>query len=338
MSITITKFDASQHLDIAAKLLADRHARDCARDPRLPITFDEEACRVQIEHAFETSGWHGVVARSGTGDDVVAFMIMAPQLTEPTNLLASFFPPRGVSLAYSSHAARAGAEYDAYREMFMALADHFVSLGFFDFAVNVSASDSVLLETFSTLGFGRTMACAIRDVAPVARTAAAIEVHQGSAEDIDVIHELSDELTLHHARSPIFNPFIHEADPASIEFQKGLLSDAGANAHWVAYEDGKAIGMNTFMRPFFLAPMTVPDKAVYLFQGIVTQDARAGGVGSAILAKGVDWAREQGYEHVALHFATANVPGAKFWQSSNFTPIDFGMRRHIDERIAWANK
>ena len=77
---------------------------------------------------------------------------------------------------------------------------------------------------------------------------------------------------------------------------------------------------------------------MYLFQGIVTQDARAGGVGSAILAKGVEWAREQGYENIALHYATANVPGAKFWQSSNFKPIDVGLRRRVDDRIAWANK
>ena len=337
MSMNTIPFDPAKHLDIAAKLLVDRHARDRARDPRLPEAFDENACRAQIEHAFETTGWRGMIARSGDGE-IAGFMIMAPQLTEPTNMLASFFPPRGVSLAYSSHAARAGSEYDAYREMFAALAEHFVSVGLFDFGANVSASDSALLETFSTLGFGRTMACAIRDVAPVARSAAPVDVHQASSEDIDVIHQLSDELTLHHARSPIFNPFMREADLAGIEFQKGLLTEPAANAHWVAYEDGKAIGMNTFMKPFFLAPMTVPEKTVYLFQGIVTQDARAGGVGSAILAKGVEWAREQGYENIALHYATANVPGAKFWQSSNFKPIDVGLRRRVDDRIAWANK
>ncbi len=96
--------------------------------------------------------------------------------------------------------------------------------------------------------------------------------------------------------------------------------------------------MNTFMQPFFLAPMTVPDKTIYLFQGIVTQDARAGGIGTAILSKGIEWAREQGYAHVALHFASANLPGANFWQSSGFRPIEHGMRRRLDDRIAWANR
>jgi GNAT superfamily N-acetyltransferase len=92
------------------------------------------------------------------------------------------------------------------------------------------------------------------------------------------------------------------------------------------------------MPPGFLSPMTVPDKTIYLFQGIVAKDARAGGVGTAILSKGVEWAREQGFEHVALHFATPNLSGAKFWQSSGFQPVEYGMRRRIDERVAWANR
>ena len=41
---------------------------------------------------------------------------------------------------------------------------------------------------------------------------------------------------------------------------------------------------------------------------------------------------------IALHFATPNLSGAKFWQSSGFEPVEYGMRRRVDERIAWANK
>jgi GNAT superfamily N-acetyltransferase len=94
--------------------------------------------------------------------------------------------------------------------------------------------------------------------------------------------------------------------------------------------------MNTFMGPFWLSPMLVPEKTVYLYQGVVSESARRGGLGRAILARGIDWAREQGYEHVALHFASPNVSGARFWQSNGFDPIEHRMSRHIDERIAWA--
>ena len=48
--------------------------------------------------------------------------------------------------------------------------------------------------------------------------------------------------------------------------------------------------------------------------------------------------RDKGYDHVALHFASPNIQGAAFWQSSGFRPVEYGMRRHIDERVAWANR
>jgi GNAT superfamily N-acetyltransferase len=266
-------------------------------------------------------------------------MIMTTQLFPATHLLANFFPPRGVSSAYNAHAARAGMVYDAYRAMYAVLADYYVEKGFFDHSVNLPASDEEAREAWVSLGFGRTMACAIRGVDPAARAAASgIELQQAGGEDASVIFTLNDELAIHHARSPIFNPLMRESDEASHEFQKNLLADPDTNAHWVAYEDGRAVGMNTFMGPLFLSPMTLPDRTVYLFQGMVTQDAQRGGVGTAILSRAVAWAREKGYEHIALHFASANLQGAKFWQSSGFKPVEHGMRRHVDERIAWANR
>jgi predicted metal-dependent enzyme (double-stranded beta helix superfamily) len=269
MKITRVDFDRHRHLDPAAALLAGRHRRDRAREPLLPAAFDApDACRAQIEHAFDNPGWKGLLAEVDGAP--VGFAIMTAQITAQTHFLASFFPPRAASLGYAAHATKAGMEYDVYRALFAALAEPFVALGFFDFAINLPASDPESREAWASLGFGRTMTCAIRGVGPTEKPAAtAVELHQVSAEDAEVIFSLNEELTLHHARSPIFNPFIRESDASSHEFQRNLLTEPAANAHWVAYEDGKPVGMNTFMQPFFLSPLTVPDKTIYLFQGIV---------------------------------------------------------------------
>jgi GNAT superfamily N-acetyltransferase len=252
-------------------------------------------------------------------------------------MLANFFPPRGASIVYAGHAAAEGHAYDVYREMYGALADEFVRVGLFEHSVNLAAGDRELIDCFNSLGFGRTQCCAVRNVDPI-EEARPVEIHQASAEDYAEVERLAEELTLHHTRSPIFNPYLRESDEASHGFIKGLLQDPQANAHWLAYDNGRAIGMNTFMQPFFLSPMTVPEKTIYLFLGIVTQDARKVGTGSSILSRGVQWARDEHYQHIALHFATANIPGARFWQSQGFKPVEFGMRRRIDERIAWASK
>ena len=157
------------------------------------------------------------------------------------------------------------------------------------------------------------------------------------AEDAQVVFSLNDELYIHHARAPIFSPRLRETDASSHDFTMGLLNDPKANAHLIAYDkDGRALGMNTFMPPTWIAPMIAPEKTIYLYQGVVSETARGGGVGSTLLAKGVDWAREQGYEHVALHFAAPNVQGARFWLGQGFRPVEYRMTRYVDDRIAWA--
>ena len=332
----IAAFDPKSHIDAAAALLAERHARDREREPLLPAVYGvPAACRTQIEHAIERPGWYGAVAHDGNG--LAGFMIGAPQLFAPTHFLAAFFPPRSVAIGYASHAAVAGAEYDVYRELYADVAAHFVDRGYFDHIAGVAPSDAAVGEAFASLSFGRHSVAAMRGVEPTERAAAGVQVHQAGAEDAEVVYALSEELNLHHARAPIYWPYLRETDDASHEMSLGLLGDP-ANAHWVAYENGRAVGMNTFMPPAFLSAMTVPERTVYLYQGIVTQDARAGGVGTAILSRAVAWAREQGYEHIGLHFAAPNLQGAKFWQSSGFKPMEFGIRRRIDDRVAWANR
>ena len=335
MTITIAAFDQHKHLEAASDLLAARHARDRERDPRLPAAFAlAPACRAILEPTFASEGWRGVVAESGGAP--AGFMLWAPQLFAPTHFLAGFFPPRSFASNYQQHAAAAGMEYDVYREMYAALAEDAVGRGFFDHLVAITPSDAAAHEAFLSLGFARNAVAALRDVAPTEKPRAAVEMHMASAEDAEVIFGLSTELTLHHARAPIFWPYLRETDDSSHDMQRGLLTDPEANAHWVAYDGGKPVGMNTFMPPAFLSPMLLPPKTVYLFQGIVTQDARAGGVGTAILSKGVEWARSRGYEYITLHFAAPNLQGARFWQSSGFVPVEYGLRRRVDERIAWA--
>jgi GNAT superfamily N-acetyltransferase len=293
------------------------------------------ACGAVLEGTVNNPHTDGVVVvRDG---EVAGFLLMTLQIIETTHMLASYLPARGAGAPYAGHATAAGVEYDVYREMYRVLADRFVQRGVFDHSVNFPAADRVTHETWESLGFGRASTCAVRDVGPTARAAAdGVELHMAGEEDIDVVMDLNRELALHHARSPIFFPHFEESDPAAREYQKNLLAEAATNAHWVAYKDGQALGMNTFMPPHFLSPMTVPDDCIYLFQGIVSEQARAGGVGTAILSRAVEWARERGFRHIALHFMPSNLPGSAFWTSSGFRPVDHGLRRRVDERVAWA--
>jgi GNAT superfamily N-acetyltransferase len=336
MAISVREFDKARDLEHAASLLAERHVRDRARDPRFPAAYEvPAACRPHVESAVNAPEAFSVVAvRDG---EVVGFAAMQAFLANPTHMSAGFFQPRCTNLGYAAHASIAGAEFDVYREMYGALADHFVARGYFDHNVYVAPRDAAVLEAFVSLGFGRTVVAGLRGVEPVdGADGASVEMHQASAEDAEIIFALSEELNDHHARSPIFWPHLEEVRESSHDFQRELLKQPDANAHWIAYDDGKPLGMNTFMGPLWIAPMLAPEKTVYLYQGVVSESARRGGLGRVILAHAVNWARGEGYEHIALHYASPNISGARFWDSSGFAPIEYRMTRHVDNRIAWA--
>ena len=268
----------------------------------------------------------GVVAVSD--GEVVGFAVMQSFLANPTHMTAAFFSPRCTNLGYASHAAAAGREYDVYREMYAALADDFVSRGYFDHNVYVAPRDAAVIEAFSSLGFGRTVVAGLRGVEPVegAPAAGAVQMHQASAEDAEVIFSLNDELNRHHARAPIFWPHLAR-DAGEQPRDAARAAEGSRRERALGGVRGRQAGRHEHVHgAASVSPLLSPEKTIYLFQGIVSREGARGGVGTAILSHGAEWAREQGYEHIALHFASPNLSGARFWQSSGFVPVEYGMR------------
>ena len=333
MKLEIVPFE-EKYLDDAAALLAARHARDRTREAALPEAFESSAAtRPLIESVLRQPAGQGVFARRE--GKAAGFLIAMAMLPAPAHFLAQFFAPRSMVMPYHGHAVADDAS--VYRDMYGALAGSWVARGFFDHFVNVSPGDAGVRDAWDSLAFGRDSTCAARDVsAPVeGRRAAGIEIHQAGPEDISVVDEMTTALMAHHAGSPIFSPHLVEPRASSREMTLQLLADA-ANAHFVAYRDGGALGMQTFMPPSFLSPMETPEQSVYLLQGVVYEEARGDGIGSALLEHSMRWCGEQGYRWCTLHFAAPNTSGAPFWLGNGFRPIEHRLRRHIDERIAWA--
>ena len=339
MALTITPFE-EQHLEGAARLVAARHTRDRAREPALPDAFESpKDVRPHLERLFRRAGTVGVVAqRDG---EPVGFLLAAAILPAPTQFIAQFYPPRSMSVPYHGHALGSDEDPSLYRELYAALAEGWMRRGFFDHFVEVADRDAAAREAWDSLGFAREVTCAAREVEqPVAQAdraggLPALEVHQAGPEEIEVVAALGEALWQYHTGSPIFAPYVREVAESTREMSLALLAEA-ANAHFVAYSDGQPLGMNTFLASGFVSPLVVPEACVYLFQGIVYPQTRGGGVGRALLAHAMGWAQEQGYRWCALHFYAANLSGASFWLANGFRPLEHRLRRHIDERIAWA--
>jgi len=77
---------------------------------------------------------------------------------------------------------------------------------------------------------------------------------------------------------------------------------------------------------------------VYLFQGVVSERARGGGVGAALLQHALAWMRRDGVTRCALHFLAANPSGQPFWTGHGFRPVEHFLTRTVDGRMAWSGR
>ena len=333
---------APEHLEPAAALLAARHRADRTREPDLPARFEDASmAREALRAALERDGSTGVVALRD--DHLVGYLLGAPAFFPPTVVAAQFFRPRAAVVPYEGHAVDPDLGEDSARELhralYASLAARWIAAGCFAHYAWVPAADQGALATWGTLGFGQDLALAARDTAAAIEASPApdIEVRQPTADDAEALVGFGEALMRYQANAPIFLPSPPETVPACRQRIREILADSN-HAHWLACRDGRPVGMHLFGAAGGSAgpAMATPDRAVHLTMGYTAPEARGSGVGGALLARSMTWARDAGYERCVLGFLTANLVAARFWQGQGFRPLVYRLCRQVDERIAWA--
>jgi GNAT superfamily N-acetyltransferase len=331
VAIEIVPF-AEEHVAAAAALLAGRRARLRERQPFLSPQFDAPERCAELVDELRAGGPGFAALRAGR---LAGYVLGRPITAPPGRFESMVFPRRSLAIGHAAYATLAGAEYDLLRPLYAALAERWVARGYFDHYAWVASEDAASRDAWDSLSFGRDLVGAVREVAtPVPAVAASgVDVHLASPEDIEVVQALAEALGRHHAAPPIFIPFIPEVLPHVREMNAAFMADP-ANPHFVAYRDGRPLGMATFHAQE--AGLVWPDRCLYLFMGIVYAEHRSGGVGRLVLERSMRWARERGYLYCSLHFFSPNLSGAAFWLGNGFLPVEERRHRRVDERIAWA--
>ena len=115
---------------------------------------------------------------------------------------------------------------------------------------------------------------------------------------------------------PAFIPFLPETTAARRQFIAELLADP-ACPHWLAFTGNQCVGMQVFTEPasphWFVSTLQSPPQSVYLLLASTLPDERGRGVGTALLAHTMGWAREAGYACCTVHYVTA-TPAPAFWR------------------------
>jgi predicted GNAT superfamily acetyltransferase len=303
----------------------------------LAVRFEHAgACEALLAETLDHGG-EGLVAASAGGVD--AFLLGERQLHAPRSYLSYFFEPYEIAIPVHGHAVAADADAHALtRELYAHAAERWVADGFFAHGVRVAAGDTGLDEAWLSLGFGRKVTCGWRPIEAAdaqRRDAREVTVRRVGTNEVDVVTRLMHVNAQHHARTPMFWPYLRETVAAGRELAATLLADP-TNGAVVGWRDGRPVAMCTFMAPSFVSPLLVPEDATYLFHGVVERDLRGGGVGGVVFDGAMRWAYGAGHRHCLLHFGSANLSGAAFWLGLGFTPVEHTMLRRIDSRITWA--
>ena len=339
MRLSVRPFERGD-LDAAAALVAERHRRDRERRPVLVESLtDTGEARAMLAEWLGNERTDGAAAVDGealAGFAIGERMVGAP----PDSYMDQLTHPRTIRIGARDHAVAPG--YDASsvcRLLYRELAGDWVAAGYYNHSVHVIAGDERAQEAWFNLGFGRTVSMVVRDgTGPVAGASAAdVEIREAGNEDLSVLLELARTLGLHHIGSPIFAywPVLPEHDAMARGFFASLL-EAGGSPHFVAWRDGRPVGLTSFQERGFFPPYVSSEKNAYLLMGVVEPEAQDGGVGRALLDHGMAWARDAGYERCSLHVLSANYSGEPFWFANGFKPVEYTLERQIDERVAWA--
>lgn len=335
MKLTVVPLH-DEHLADAAALLATRHRVDREHEPALPAQYaDFVSARAVLGAMQRWPQTRGLVALDR--DQVVGVLFGMSLATSLTSRSALFLRPRAGFIAYGGHAVDRGVELDeVYAALYAAVAPAWVAHGYFQHYIEVPAHDLVALAVWQQLGFGVDVVTAVRETTPVADAAAAIDVRRAEPDDLPLVLRFARGLLRHHAQPPSFAPYFPETEPAEREHQAALLANPRA-AVWLAFRAGAPVGLQSFEPEApYPSPLVMPERSVYLLHGYTDGPVRGTGIGRALLAHTMRWARDAGHTHCVLHFLAANTVARRAWVGYGFRPVAYRLTRRIDERVAWA--
>jgi GNAT superfamily N-acetyltransferase len=340
-SIAIRPFRPGD-LPAAAQLLAAAQRRVQDSSPpglRLGIRYvDSAACRMAIEQLVASARASAVVAE--TSGRVCGFLCGEKQLFAPEDFASIYAEPRSTNVPLHGHAVDGDVEAESvYEAMYAALATRWVADGFFIHNVAVTALDAHVLDAWLPLGFGRKSVCAVRPTARLENDACAIvgvAVEEIRGRDDEALETFHRHLMTYQPGAPMFWPYTGESDARVRNVRRDALLTGQGFAYIARNRGGEPIGSLLFVPSVFLSPLLVCEKMIYLWEGFVEEGHRAAGVGSMLLDHAMARLRERGIEWCALHFVSGNPRGGHFWPSKGFSPVEYVLHRHVDERVAWA--
>jgi GNAT superfamily N-acetyltransferase len=322
MSFRVTSF-RNEHIQDAAKLFADTYRVQRDQMPSLPQRHEQIDVIAPLLQRLVAS----VPGVAATRDGKLVGYILGM-------LLESFRGQRSVYSPEWANALGSGEQDVVFQQMYAEIARRWVANGCLKHLFTVLAQDSTVLTALHWHGFGLMGVDAVRDVTPVESRNIEVMLRRADASDVAPAVELSEALARYSAESPIFLAFAKRLGEAH---HRDWLSKPD-HALWLAFKKQSAVACIGFEPSNPEAAYVISDPAtISITRAFTIESERADGIGTALLHRGLEWAREAGFERCAVDFEPQNILGTRFWLK-HFQPVCLSMERQIDPRITWAHE
>jgi GNAT superfamily N-acetyltransferase len=316
MTLTIAPM-RPDHLEYAAALAAARYRALCAQVPIMPARYGERDTLLPMLQNVLDAG-PAVVALDGP--HLVGFMTGSP--------IPSFRQHPAVISPEWGNGAEPADSARIYEAMYSRLSAEWVADGRVVHIVVALAHDRDAIDELHWMGFGRIVGDAVRDLTPVPEAGLAPEIRRAGPGDVQSVTRLEAALTEHLAAPPVFRMGFA---PGTQEEALAYLEDP-SNAIFLATREGNVIAYLLIGPASDDAATIIYDEGTASITGAFTvPSARGAGVATALLNRGLAWAREQGYVRCAVDFETMNPEARRFWLRY-FSPVSFGLEREVDAR------
>jgi GNAT superfamily N-acetyltransferase len=289
---------AETHIAEAARLLAERHAAHRLLEPLLPQVSDFGR---QVANEFEDATGTAAIV----GGDVVGYLIGKRREDE--------IGPH----VWSGLAGHAAGDPELVRDLYAKAASAWVDAGLTRHFVFAPSSQE-LLDPWFRLTFGISGALAIRQTSAGGddRSAVDVRVRLSTPADLPDVARLAAVLETELNASPSFDGFPVLSEQQHLEEWSDIWTD-DRFVHFVAERDGRVVGHTLlYHRP--AGDLRVPENSIDLGNAASQPAVRGSGVGLAMTAHVLAWAREQGYSTMTTDWRMSNLSASRFWPRRGF--------------------
>ena len=241
-------------------------------------------------------------------------------------MLAQVLPSfRGCRTAYSpewANGATPDQQYDVHRKMYADLSKSWVADGCSTHLITTLACEKNVLDAYFWSGFGLAATDALRDLSPIECSSESFDIHLADRADADEVKALADNLLSYMSIPPVL--MHHSSSPSLDEVSSQI--DNGQHPTWLACSNGQAIA-SLGLRPACHA--FKDNVSISILRAFAREHARSAGIGTALLANAIEWARSNGFAKCAVDFEPENVNGSRFWLR-HFSPICQTVMRRVE--------